>query len=149
MDLSTFYGWMGVKSTTLADANSTNGMKDVALNAWSHLSQYTLVFFIFMLVFSVGMAIYYYTDYNNQPRRHYTPKQWAVVGLTTLGIVFVITLVLALVMQKTKGIEGMLMLELKVALCNTLYAAGCYLLISFVWCNIPQLPTNAYRFLKL
>ncbi len=149
MDLSTFYGWIGVNSTSLADANKNNGMKDAALSAWSHLSQYSLVFFVLMLAISVGMAIYYYTEYNNQPKRHYTPQKWALVGLTTLGIVFVITLVFALIMQKTKGIEGLLMLELKVAFCNTLYALGLYLVVSLIWCNIPQLPTNAYRFLKI
>lgn len=147
MDLSTFYGW-AVSSTSLADANKANGMRDAALAAWSHLSQYTLVFFGIMLLFSIGMAIYYYTEYNNQPNRHYTPQQWALVGLASIIIVFVTTLVFAYVMQKTGNIEGLFMLELKLAMCNTLYAAGFYLVTSFVWCNSP-FKTNAYRFLKL
>lgn len=147
MDLSTFYGW-AVSSTSLADANKENGMRDAALAAWSHLSQYTLVFLGIMLLFSIGMAIYYYTEYNNQPNRHYTPQQWALVGLASIIIVFVTTLVFAYVMQKTGNIEGLFMLELKLAMCNTLYAAGFYLVTSFVWCNSP-FKTNAYRFLKL
>ena len=93
--------------------------------------------------------IYYYTDYNNQPKRHYTPKQWLYVGIASLAIVFLITLVFAFVMQKPGNVEGLFMLELKLALANTLYAAGFYFLTSAIWCNIPQLPTNAYRFFKL
>ena len=147
MDLSTFYGW-AVSSTSLADANKTNGMRDAALAAWGHLSQFTLAFVAIMLFFSVGMAIYYYTEYNNQPNRHYTPQQWAFVGLTSIIIVFVLTLVFAYVMQKTGNIEGLFALELKLAMCNALYAAGFYLFTSFVWCNSP-FKTNAYRFLKL
>ena len=147
MDLSTFYGW-AVSSTSLADANKANGMRDAALAAWSHLSQNTLVFLGIMLLFSIGMAIYYYTEYNNQPNRHYTPQQWALVGLASIIIVFITTLVFAYVMQKTGNIEGLFMLELKLAMCNTLYAAGFYLVTSFVWCNSP-FKTNAYRFLKL
>lgn len=147
MDLSTFYGW-AVSSTSLADANKANGMRDAALAAWSHLSQYTLVFVAIMLISSIGMAIYYYTEYNDQPKRHYTPQQWAFVGLVSIIIVFVATLVFAIVMQKTGNIEGLFILELKLALCNTLYAIFFYLLTSLVWCNSP-FPTNAYRFLKL
>lgn len=149
MDLATFYGWLGVSSTSLADANNNNGMRNAALTAWSHLSQYVLVFFLLMVVFSIGMAIYYYTDYNNQPKRHYTPKQWLFVGIVSLVIVFFITLVLAYVIQKPGNIEGLFMLELKLALANTIYATGLYFLTSAIWCNIPQLPTNAYRFFKL
>jgi hypothetical protein len=145
MDLSTFYG---LSSTSLADANKANGMRDAALAAWGHLSQYTLVFFGIMLLFSIGMAIYYYTEYNNQPNRHYTPQQWGLVGLASIIIVFVITLVFAYVMQKTGNIVGLFMLELKLAFFNALWAAGFYLVVSFVWCNLP-FKTNAYRFLKL
>ena len=147
MDLSTFYGW-AISSTSLADANKANGMRDAALVAWSHLSQFTLVFVALMLVSSIGMAIYYYTEYNNQPNRHYTPQQWALVGLVSIIISFVATLVFAYVMQKTGNIQGLFMLELKLAMCNTLYAAGFYLVTSFVCCNSP-IKTNAYRFLKL
>lgn len=149
MDLATFYGWMGVSSTSLADANKNNGMRDAALTAWSHLSQYVLVLFLLMIVFSIGMAIYYYTEYNNQPKRHYTPQQWLYVGIASLVIVFLLTLVFVFAMQKPGNIEGLFMLELKLAFANTLYAAAFYFGTSVFWCNIPQLPTNAYRYFKL
>jgi heme/copper-type cytochrome/quinol oxidase subunit 2 len=147
MDLSTFY--FGVSSTQLADANQANGMKDLANQAWTHLSQCTIIFFGIMLLFSIGMAIYYYTKYNKQPGRHYTPKQWGYGGITTLVIVFILTFIIAFAFQKPVKIEGLLMLELKLAFVNTLYVAGGYLVVSFIWCNVPQLPTNAYRFLKI
>ena len=47
------------------------------------------------------------------------------------------------------AINGLIALELKLSLCNTIYAAGIYLLVSFIWCNVPELPTNAYRILKI
>ncbi|WP_027453925.1 hypothetical protein [Segatella baroniae] len=147
MDLSTFY--FGVSQTQLADANQANGMKFEALLAWIHLSQYTIIFFGIMLLYSIGMAIYYYTEYNKQPGRHYTPKQWGYGGIASLVIVFILTFIIAFAIQKPGTIEGLLMLELKLAFVNTLYAAGGYLVVSFIWCNVPQLPTNAYRFLKI
>jgi heme/copper-type cytochrome/quinol oxidase subunit 2 len=147
MDLSTFY--FGVSQTQLADANQTNNMKEQAEQAWTHLSQCTIIFFGIMLLFSIGMAIYYYTEYNKQPGRHYTPKQWGYSGIASLVIVFFFTFVIALAVQKPGNIEGLLMLEFKLALANTVWALGGYLIVSLIWCNIPQLPTNAYRFLKI
>ena len=37
MDLSTFYGWFGVNSASLIDANKVNNMGDSAMNAWANL----------------------------------------------------------------------------------------------------------------
>jgi uncharacterized membrane protein YidH (DUF202 family) len=147
MDLSTFY--FGVSQAQLADANQTNGMKDKASDAWTLLSQHTIIFLVIMLLCSIGMAIYYYTEYNKQPGRHYTPKQWGYSGIASLVIVFFFTFVIALAVQKPGNIEGLLMLEFKLALANTVWALGGYLIVSLIWCNIPQLPTNAYRFLKI
>ena len=147
MDLSTFY--LGVSQTQLADANQANGMKDKAIDAWTLLSQHTIIFLVIMLLFSIGMAIYYYTEYNKQPGRHYTPKQWGYVGIASLVIVFFLTFITAFAIQKPGNIEGLLMLELKLTFVNTLYAAGGYLVVSFIWCNVPKFQTNAYRFLKI
>ena len=147
MDLSTFY--FGVSQTQLADANQANGMKDKAIDAWTLLSQHTIIFLVIMLLFSIGMAIYYYTEYNKQPGRHYTPKQWGYSGIASLVIVFFLTFIIAFVLQKPGNIEGLLMLELKLTFVNTLYAAGGYLVVSFIWCNVPKFQTNAYRFLKI
>lgn len=148
MDLSTFY--FGVSSTQLTDANpAENGMKDKASDAWTLLSQYTILFLVIMLLCSIGMAIYYYTKYNKQPGRHYTPKQWGYSGIVSLVIVFILTFIIAFAIQKPGNIEGLLMLEFKLALANTVWALGGYLIVSLIWCNVPQLPTNAYRFLKI
>lgn len=95
------------------------------------------------------MAIYYYTIYNKKPGRHYTPIQWGYGGIASLVIVFFFTIITAFVIQKPGNIEGLLMLELKLAFVNTLYAAGGYLVVSFIWCNVPKFQTNAYRFLKI
>ena len=149
MDLSTFYGWFGVNSASLIDANKDNNMGDSAMTAWANLSQWTLLFFVGMVLISFLLAVYYYTEYNNQPKRRYTPKQWLSVGLGTIALIFGLTFICAYCLEKTDAINGLIALELKLSLCNSLYAAGIYLLVSFIWCNVPELPTNAYRILKL
>lgn len=149
MDLSTFYGWFGVNSASLIDANKDNNMGDSAMTAWANLSQWTLLFFVGMVLISFLSAIYYYTEYNNLPKRHYTPKQWLLVGLGTIALIFGLTFICAYCLEKTDAINGLIALELKLSLCNSLYAAGIYFLVSFIWCNVPELPTNAYRILKI
>ena len=93
MDLSTFYGWFGVNSASLIDANKDNNMGDSAMTAWANLSQLTLLFFVGMVLISFLSAIYYYTEYNNLPKRHYTPKQWLFMGLGTIASIFVFTFI--------------------------------------------------------
>ena len=149
MDLSTFYGWFGVNSSSLIDANKDNNMGDAAMIAWANLSQWAILFFVGMVLLSFGLAFYYYREYNNKPKRHYTPKQWLLVGLGTIALIFVFTFICAFCLEKTDAINGLIALELKLSLCNSLYAAGIYLLVSFIWCNVPELPTNAYRILKI
>ena len=149
MDLSTFYGWFGVNSASLIDANKDNNMGDSAMIAWANLSQWAILFFAGMAVLSVSLAYYYYTEYNNQPKRHYTPNQWMIMGLGTIGSVFVLTFVCAYCIERTNAINGLIALELKLSLCNAIYATGIYILVSFIWCNIPELPTNSFRFLKI
>ena len=149
MDLSTFYGWFGVNSSSLIDANKDNNMGEAAMIAWSNLSQWAILFFAGMVLLSFGLAFYYYREYNNKPKRHYTPKQWLLMGLVAIASVFVLTFICAFCLEKTDAINGLIALELKLSLCNSLYAAGIYLLVSFIWCNVPELPTNAYRILKL
>ena len=149
MDLSTFYGWFGVNSSSLIDANKDNNMGDAAMIAWANLSQWAILFFVGMVLLSFGLAFYYYREYNNKPKRHYTPKQWLLMGLVAIASVFVLTFICAFCLEKTDAINGLIVLELKFSLCNSLYAAGIYLLVSFIWCNVPELPTNAYRILKI
>lgn len=149
MDLSTFYGWFGVNSASLIDANKDNNMGDSAMIAWANLSQWTILFFAGMVISAVIFVVYYYTDFNNQPKRHYTPNQWMIMGLIMIAWVFVMTFGCAYCIERIDAINGLIALELKLSLCNTIYAAGIYLLVSFIWCNVPELPTNAYRILKI
>lgn len=149
MDLSTFYGWFGVNSTSLIDANKDNNMSDLAMTAWANLSQFALYFFVGMIILSFFMAYYYYTEYNNQPKRHYTPKHWMLLGVISITFVFIMTFLIAFIVERTDAIDGLFPLELKLSLCNAIYAASIYLLVSFIWCNVPNLKTNAYRILKI
>ena len=45
------------------------------------------------------------------------------------------------------SLNGAVLLELKIAIGNALYASLLYFVTSFVWCN--WFPTNAYRWFKL
>lgn len=146
MELSTFYGWIGVTSTALSDANEGN--KDAAGTAWTNLSNFTILFVLIMLAASIGMAAYYYTGYNNQPNRHYQPKYWLGMWGASVVIVLALTFVLAFAVAKPYSLEGLWSLEINLALCNAIYAALFYLVISVLWCNCDKLPTNAYRYLK-
>ena len=57
MDLSTFYGWFGVNSASLIDANKDNNMGDSAMTAWANLSQWTLLFFVGVVLISFLSAV--------------------------------------------------------------------------------------------
>lgn len=43
---------------------------------WSKLDDASIVFFILTIVAAIGVVVYYYIPFNNQPGRHYLPKYW-------------------------------------------------------------------------
>ena len=145
MDLLRFYG---LKPTTLLDVNQSDEMRDVALSAWSDLSAVAPIFIIIMVAGGLGLAAYYYTAYNNQPGRHYTPKHWAIFYAINIIGVLILTWLVAWLAQKDYGINGLGDIRGRLVACNTLYAIGLYLIVSLIWCNT-SLKTNAYRLLKI
>ena len=93
------------------------------------------------------MAYTYYKPYNEKPGRHYKPKHWWIFGGITFVVTFVITLIAVYFMVPPK-IDGSFVLELKIAVANAIYSSLVYALISWIWCQF-NLPTNAYRYLKI
>lgn len=112
---------------------------------WNKLENVSSVIVLICFVLGLAIAAYYYSQYNNKPGRHYTPKHW----LIWLAVTVVATLVLTLGFEYfavAPKIKGSFILELKIAFGNAIYASVVYFLTSVVWCNFGK--TNAYRLFK-
>ncbi len=117
-----------------------------ARNFWNQLeSSSALAIFIFVGL-GILIAVLYYKPFNDQPGRHYHPRYWAIFWLSTLILTFLLTL-LALYLACPPKLNGSLILEVKIALANSIYASVIYLLVSWLWCQL-NWPTNAYRLIK-
>lgn len=114
---------------------------------WRQLDGHSLILLVLTTCLGIGLAIYYYTGYNDKPGRHYKIKHWAIWGGISFVLSFIGTLAIEYFCIKTNIRTGLTGLYLSCALHNAIYCVGLYVMTSFVWCNC--LPTNAYRFLKL
>lgn len=141
-----FYEWIaGNMSDFTRPFQNDENLANQAKNFWRSLENFSIVsVLIFILVAVVGVIIYY-KPFNNSPGRHYHPKYWLIFWAISLIFSFVVTLGLEYFFCEPK-LNGALLLETKIALCNAIYTALLYLLISIIWCNF--FPTNAYRFFK-
>lgn len=117
-----------------------------ALRFWNQLNGAVWSILIAMAVIGIGIAIYYYTAYNNHPHRHYTFLKWLMwLGITILSTFFVsIVLLYFFAEPKLKGAGGT---ELLISLGNSIYAGLIYFITSAFWCNVGT--TNAYRLFKI
>ena len=146
MKLLKLYSWI---AGSLADFTKpfkeNEALYKQAKAFWDKLENSSLVIVLIFLVLGIAWAAYYYTSYNNNPGRHYTPKHWILILLVTAVVTFLVTLGFEYLAVEPK-INGAFLLEVKIAIGNALYAAFAYLLTSIVWCN--TLPTNAYKMFK-
>ena len=146
MKLLKLYSWI---AGSLADFTKpfkeNEALYKQAKAFWDKLENSSLVIVLIFLVLGIAWAAYYYTSYNNNPGRHYTPKHWILMLLFTAVVTFLVTLGFEYLAVEPK-INGAFLLEVKIAIGNALYAAFAYLLTSIVWCN--TLPTNAYKMFK-
>ena len=146
MKLLKLYSWIAGNMADFAKPFSENkALYNQAKGFWNKLENSSLVIILIFLVLGIAWAAYYYTSYNNNPGRHYTPKHWILMLLITVIVTFFVTLGFECLAAEPK-INGAILLEVKIAIANALYSAFTYLLISIVWCN--YLPTNAYRMFK-
>lgn len=127
-------------------ANNEN-LKNQASQVWKSLEGWTPILLAVTALIGIGLAIYYYTVYNEQPGRHYKVKHWGIWMLISFVFTFIVTLAIEYFGIKTNLKSGLTSLYWLTALNNALYTVVLYFITSLVWCNL--LPTNAYRFLKL
>lgn len=146
MKLLKLYSWITGTMADFAKPFSENkALYNQAKGFWNKLENNSLLIVLIFWVLGFAWAAYYYTSYNNSPGRHYTPKHWILLLLTTVIVTFLVTLGFEYLAVEPK-INGAFLLEVKIAIANALYAAFIYLLTSIVWCN--TLSTNAYKMFK-
>lgn len=146
MKLLKLYSWMAGSMSDFAKPFKENeNLYKQATAFWNKLENSSTVILLICLVLGIAIAAFYYTSYNNRPGRHYTPKFWALMLVITFALTFGATFGFEYLSVKPT-LQGATMLEIKIALCNSLYAVFVYFLTSVVWCK--WLPTNAYRLFK-
>lgn len=140
------YKWIaGSMSDFTKPFQDNEALYNQAKAFWRHLDGSMLLVIAIFIILGIAIAAYYYKPYNDKPGRHYRPTYWLIFLAVTFVGTFVVTFGAEYLAVKPV-LKGAAMLEIKIALCNALYASGVYLATSWVWCNF--LPTNAYRLLK-
>lgn len=134
---------IGTKASFL-QSFAGDAMRTNASLFWSKLDDASIVFFILTIAVAVGVAVYYYVPFNNQPGRHYLPKYWWRFFAVSAILGFIITIGIAMGFA-TPRLNGTLMIELKVALANAVLAVVTYSIFSWGWCKWGK--TNAYHYL--
>lgn len=144
--LDFLYGWIaGSKSDFTRQFRNSETILAQANKFWGTLESYSIFILLVFMFIGIIMASIYFGPYNNKPGRHYHLRYWFIFMLVTLIVAFTATIGFECIACPPQ-LDGALVLELKIALGNSIYAVGMYLLISFVWCN--TLLTNACRILK-
>lgn len=147
MKLLGFYEWFaGSMSNFTRPFQENEALFNQAKAFWRHLDDSMMIGLIIFLVFGLALAATYYKPYNDKPGRHYKPTHWLIFLVITFIFTFAVTFGFEYIAVKPV-LKGATMLEMKVALCNAIYASGWFLVVSIVWCNWGS--TNAYRLFKL
>ena len=135
----------GTKPDFAGQFRNNESLYKQAIAFWNKMEGFSIFIVLLFVIFGILLSYIYYSPYNKQPGRHYTPSHW----LGFLAITFVLTFMVTLGFEyfaATPRLNGALFLQIKIALGNALYASIVYFVCSIVWCN--WLPTNAYRLLK-
>ena len=146
------YDWaLPYDETSFVDSyHSQNDALTERLHTWWQTFAGADMWYILIFVACAFMfALWYYTDFNNRPGRHYTPKWWGLFGLWNMIATLILTFVVSYFLitnQQGYGTKTMT-LQISLAFINAVYSAVAYLFFSFVWCN--WLPTNAYKLLNI
>lgn len=138
--------WFFLSKTGLIDANP-NLSEEIIDGIWDKLNLAAIIVFLAMISISAGMAVYYYTRYNENPGRHYTPQKWGLLYGIEVLLVIAVSIVVVCVFHPTGDFKKVLNYEIQMIIVNTLYSLVPYLFISWVWCQLGW-PTNAYRYIK-
>lgn len=140
------YEWIaGSMSHFTKPFQNNEALYDQAKTFWRTLDSSMMFGIAAFVVFGIALAYIYYKPYNNKPGRRYRRTHWLGFLALTFVATFVVTWGFECLAAKPI-LKGAVILEMKVALANALYAAIIYFVTSWVWCNF--FPTNAYRLLK-
>ena len=146
MKLLKLYQWIAGKMTDfISQFQNNDSLYQQARTFWGKLEGISTILLIIALMIGVLFAIIYYKPYNNKQGRHYTPKHWIIFLVITFVMAFLLTLGFEYI-AVTPHLKGALLLEIKIALGNGIYASALYFIVSVLWCNALQ--TNAYRLFK-
>lgn len=141
------YGWIaGSQSDFTKPFQKNEALYNQAKVFWGNLNGSMAFIIAIFLILGIAFAAYYYMPYNNSPGRHYKPIHWLFFLAMALAFPFALTWGFESIAVKPV-LKGAVMLEMKIALCNAVYASLVYIITSVVWCN--ALPTNAYRYFKI
>ena len=147
MKFINLYKWIAGSMNDFAKPFRENeALYNQAKSFWRHLESSSAFIIAIFLVLGFAFAIWYYSAYNNNPGRHYHPKYWLIFLACVFGATFLLTWGFEFIAVKPT-LDGALMVQLKIAFANAIYATGLYFLISLIWCNF--LPTNACRLFKI
>lgn len=146
MGLDKIFFFLPSKGKFLQNFAQNDQLKAQADQVWRQLDGLSLFLLIVTAVLGIGLAIYYYTGYNEMPGRHYKIRHWCIWGIIAVVLSLICTVVIEYVGIKTNIKTGLTSLYWKCAANNATYCFILYVLISFVWCNFCR--TNAYKFLK-
>ena len=146
MKLLQLYKWIagGMTDFTRQFQDNENLFKQ-AQSFWNKLESVSIWILLIFIVLSILLVVIYYQPYNNTAGRHYKPTHWAVFLLLTFIGTFGVTWLFEYIAVAPK-LPGALLLEMKIALCNAIYASVLYFVLSLLWCLFLQ--TNAYRLIK-
>ena len=146
MKLLSFYKWIaGSESDFTKQFQNNEALYNQARAYWGKMESSSSIILLIFIVVGIAMAYYYYLPYNNKPGRHYTPKHWIYFLLGTFGLSFLLTWLFEYIAISPK-LTGAVILQLKIAFGNAIYALLLFVITSVVWCN--AFKTNACRIFK-
>lgn len=147
MKLLKLYDWIAGSMTDFTSQFKNNEvLYNQARAFWNKLEGSSSIIVLIFVILGIALAAFYYKPYNNMPGRHYTPKHWLLFLAITFGVTFLLTFGFEYIAVAPR-LSGAMLLEIKVALGNAIYASILYFVVSIVWCN--AFTTNAYRWFKL
>lgn len=147
MKLLKLYQWLaGNMNDFCRPFQNNEALYKQAQSFWNQLEASSIWFVLIFVGLGIIIAYTYYQPFNDKPGRHYKPKYWFIF----LVLSFLLTLLTTLGFEyfaHAPKLKGSFLLELKIAIANSIYATLLYFVVSWIWCQF-KLPTNAYRLIK-
>lgn len=146
MGIKNIFFLLPSKSKFLQGFADNDQLKAQAELVWRQLEGLVPVLLIITALLGIGLAIYYYTGYNEMPGRHYKMKYWGIWAAVAFVLSLFATVTIEYFGIKTNIRSGLTSLYWLCAINNALYCFGLYFLTSVVWCN--YFTTNAFKYFR-